>query len=97
MVLFVHRPEYYHIYDDGKGNDLCGRAQIIIAKHRKGATGDVLLDFQGKYTRFSNPDEFSDSLPQPNAGGEIVGSKMNDGIDDQAALPLPPSDGLCNY
>ncbi len=97
MVLFVHRPEYYHIYDDGKGNDLRGRAQIIIAKHRKGATGDVLLDFQGKYTRFSNPDEFSDSLPQPNAGGEIVGSKMNDGIDDQAALPLPPSDGLCNY
>ena len=43
MVLFVHRPEYYHIFDDGKGNDLRGKAQIIIAKHRKGATGDVLL------------------------------------------------------
>ena len=22
MVLFVHRPEYYHIYQDEKGNDL---------------------------------------------------------------------------
>ncbi len=36
MVLFVHRPEYYHIYQDEKGNDLHGMAQIIIAKHRKG-------------------------------------------------------------
>ena len=51
MVLFVHRPEYYHIYQDSNGQDLRGRAQIIIAKHRKGATGDVLLDFKGEYTR----------------------------------------------
>ena len=52
MVLFVHRPEYYHIYQDEKGNDLHGMAQIIIAKHRKGATGDVLLNFRGEFTRF---------------------------------------------
>ena len=43
MVLFVHRPEYYHIYQDDNGRDLHGMAQIIIAKHRKGATADVLL------------------------------------------------------
>ena len=24
MVLFVHRPEYYHIFTDEKGNDLHG-------------------------------------------------------------------------
>ena len=35
MVLFVHRPEYYHILQDDHGNDLHGMAQIIIAKHRK--------------------------------------------------------------
>ena len=29
MVLFVHRPEYYHIYQDSNGQDLRGRAQII--------------------------------------------------------------------
>lgn len=52
MVLFVHRPEYYHLYEDEKGNNLRGMAQIIIAKHRKGATGDVLLNFRGEYTRF---------------------------------------------
>ena len=55
MVLFVHRPEYYHIYQDDNGRDLHGMAQIIIAKHRKGATGDVLLRFNAEYTRFEDP------------------------------------------
>lgn len=55
MVIFVHRPEYYHIFQDDKGRDLRGMAQIIIAKHRKGATGDVLLTFKGEYTRFQKP------------------------------------------
>ena len=57
MVCFVHRPEYYHILQDEKGNDLRGMAQIIIAKHRKGATADVLLTFRGEFTRFQNPGE----------------------------------------
>ncbi len=55
MVLFVHRPEYYHIYHDDNGRDLQGMAQIIIAKHRKGATGDVLLTFRAEFTRFEDP------------------------------------------
>ncbi len=74
MVIFVHRPEYYHIYEDQKGNDLRGMAQIIIAKHRKGATKDVLLTFRGEYTRFQNPEEAT--------GGEIIGSKINGDVDD---------------
>lgn len=57
MVIFVHRPEYYHIYNDDNGRDLRGMVQIIIAKHRKGATGDVLLTFRGEYTRFENPED----------------------------------------
>lgn len=57
MVLFVHRPEYYHIYQDDYGHDLHGMGQIIIAKHRKGATGDVLLTFRGEFTRFENPED----------------------------------------
>ena len=79
MVVFVHRPEYYHIYQDEKGNDLHGMAQIIIAKHRKGATGDVLLTFLGKYTRFANPeDNYNRPSVSEDMGGEIVGSRMND-------------------
>ena len=85
LVLFVHRPEYYRIFQDEKGNDLHGKAQIIIAKHRKGATDDVLLSFRGEFTRFANPDD-NDMLPpmMPNdLGGEIIDSRMNDD-------PLPP-------
>lgn len=83
MVLFVHRPEYYHIYEDSNHNDLRGMAQIIIAKHRKGATGDVLLKFQGQYTKFANPEDVPDEMPAADMGGEIIGSRMNDD-------PLPP-------
>ena len=93
MVLFVHRPEYYHIYQDEKGNDLHGMAQIIIAKHRKGATGDVLLNFRGEFTRFQDP---TDSYTPVQEGGEIMGSKMNGGAAgsggaaDGSLPPLPP-------
>ena len=83
MVLFVHRPEYYHIYHDENGNDLRGMAQIIIAKHRKGAVGDVLLHFLGQYTRFANPE---DTYVPQTEGGEIIGSKMN----GDGPLPPPP-------
>ena len=85
MVLFVHRPEYYRIYNDEKGNDLRGKAQIIIAKHRKGATGDVLLTFRGEYTRFQNPDDNYSSAPD---SGEIISSRLN-GDDDPFGAPLP--------
>ena len=57
LVLFVHRPEYYNIFNDENGRDLHGMAQIIIAKHRKGATGDVLLTFRPELTRFENPED----------------------------------------
>ena len=77
MVLFVHRPEYYHILQDDKGNDLRGMAQIIIAKHRKGATGDILLTFRGEFTRFQDPEKSYGTKPDNAYGGEIMGSRMN--------------------
>lgn len=88
MVLFVHRPEYYHILTDEKGNDLRGMAQIIIAKHRKGATGDVLLKFKGQYTRFDNPDEH-DFIPGPSGDmGGLIQSRMNA---DDDVFDAPPT------
>lgn len=92
MVLFVHRPEYYHIYEDGKGNDLRGKAQIVIAKHRKGATRDVLLNFRGEFTRFANPDDdafdYGLNPRMSDMEGEVRESRMNS--DD----PLPPPANL---
>ena len=57
MVIFIHRPDYYHVYQDEKGNDLRGMAEVIVAKNRNGAVGDVLLRFRGEYARFQNPDD----------------------------------------
>lgn len=77
MVIFVHRPEYYHIYQDANGNDLRGMAQICIAKHRKGATKDVTLRFRGEYTRFANPDEVDIYAETENDGGTHRSSVLN--------------------
>ena len=88
MVIFVHRPEYYHIYQDEAGHDLRGMAQIIIAKHRKGATGDVLLTFRGEFTRFENPEDRNLANRAPIDGGEIRGSKLN----GEDINPIPPID-----
>ena len=87
MVIFVHRPEYYHIYQDDNGRDLHGMAQIIIAKHRKGATGDVLLTFRGEYTRFENPEDKNLGNRAPMGGGEILGSKVNGNNNTPPEMP----------
>lgn len=94
MVQFVHRPEYYHIYEDN-GVDLRGMAQIIIAKHRKGATKDVLLSFRGEFTRFANKNErqFVPHAPG-DMGGEIRESSLNSMVDDPLHGDVPPAMGL---
>ena len=74
IVCFIHRPEYYKIYQDEKGNDLKGVAEIIIAKHRNGAVGDVRLRFVGQYARFQNLEDES-LAPLPDDG--VLVSKMN--------------------
>ncbi len=81
MVVFIHRPEYYGITQDADGNSLMGIAEIIIAKHRNGAVGDVQLAFKGSLARFCDiqessdgtmPDDFSDAPKQA-----VFHSKMN--------------------
>src|SRR6056297_389490 len=54
IVMFIHRPEYYGITEDESGNSLMGVAEIIIAKHRNGATGDVHLAFKKELAKFSD-------------------------------------------
>jgi replicative DNA helicase len=47
VILMVYRDEYYN-----PGSPDSGTAEIIIAKHRMGATGEVRLAFQGEFSRF---------------------------------------------
>ena len=99
IVCFIHRPEYYKIFQDEKGNDLHGVAEIIIAKHRNGAVGDVRLRFVGQYARFQNlQDESIAPLPEE----AVLGSKMNrrqmapasasDEYIGMPPVPPPPAD-----
>ena len=80
---------YKRQYVDSKGNDLRGKAEIIIAKHRNGAVGDVLLTFRGEYARFQNPDDDA-TVPMPGEsgiGGEMIGGNAPMGADHFTTLP----------
>ncbi len=50
IVIFIHRPEYYDKEDETKR----GIAEILLAKHRNGPTGDFTLRFSREFTRFDN-------------------------------------------
>jgi replicative DNA helicase len=57
IIMFVYRGEVY----EKENEDLKGKAEVIIGKHRSGPTGTVDLAFRGEYTRFenlSNRDEY---------------------------------------
>jgi len=83
MVCFIHRPEYYKIFEDEKGNSLIGLAELIVAKHRNGATGDLKLRFKSEYARFQNIDD------DFNMGGAQYMSKMGTA---SAPANIKPSD-----
>lgn len=75
VVCFVHRPEYYYIYQDDKGNDMHNIALIIVAKNRLGYTGDAELHVDMSSRRFfENPlddnmmDGLTSGLDMPSAG-----------------------------
>ncbi len=51
IIMFVHREDYY---EKDKTKESTNVAEIIIGKHRNGATGTVLLTFLPEYTAFEN-------------------------------------------
>lgn len=82
IVCFIHRPEYYtKSSEDANGNDIRGLAELIVAKHRSGAVGDVKLRFVSKYARFENWDASINMVQEAfnESGMELrqVESRMN--------------------
>ena len=49
VVMFIYRDEYYN-----HDSERPGEADIVIAKHRNGPIGEVILTFQNEYPRFMN-------------------------------------------
>ena len=88
IVCFIHRPEYYtKSSEDANGNDIRGLAELIVAKHRSGAVGDVKLRFVSKYARFENWNDSIDMMNEAFSSAETkrerVASKMNARASDQ--------------
>ena len=94
IVAFIHRPEKYGFTEDTEGNSLKGYAEIIIAKHRNGALGDVQLFFKENFVKFVEPDTIlSTDLTQ------VFQSKMNDNVaksDEEYGNSSFPTGGMNN-
>ncbi len=93
MVIFIHRPEYYGISEDDEGNSLHNVAEIIIAKHRNGAVGDVRLTFRKELARFMDLQQYPADFEMPGAG-MTFSSKMNEDPGAPAMSPqiAPPDE-----
>ncbi len=89
MVCFIHRPEYYfHQGSDNFDTSMIGMAEIIVAKHRNGATGIVTLTFDKDHARFLNP---SDVLLYPNDPNDSASLKQGGSAQQQGYAVIQSS------
>ena len=79
IVCFIHRPEYYKITEDEHGSTI-GIAEIIISKHRNGATGIVRMKFESEYALFKDEEpqyaEFTSSMNRRTANASDNSNNM---------------------
>jgi replicative DNA helicase len=62
LVVFIFREEYYEQDPD---EEIRGKAELILAKHRNGPIGTVELAFQSAYPRFMNLARTDRQAPPP--------------------------------
>ena len=79
MVLFIHRHDYQGLNEDA--NDV-GRTQIIIAKHRNGAIGDIDMRFRADEVRFVDEQE---SLVHQAASAPVASAMNSDPLEGYGA------------
>ena len=60
IVSFIYRPEYYGMenWDDDMQTPSQGQGELIIAKHRNGALGNVRLKFTAELGKFEDIDGY---------------------------------------
>ncbi|MDQ1159734.1 replicative DNA helicase [Chryseobacterium sp. SORGH_AS 447] len=105
IVSFIFRPEYYKITvwdndEEGQETSTENQAELIIAKHRNGATADVRLSFLKHFAKFGDIEAAFDggmgggypsgfSTPEPSGFDKIKTT-----IQPGAAFDLPDSSKL---
>jgi len=58
MVMFVFREEEYTGPINKKGENVAGKAELLISKQRNGPTGKLIMSFDGRFTRFEQADDY---------------------------------------
>jgi len=85
LVLFIYRPEYYKIDEFEDGTSTHRIAELIIAKHRNGAVGEVKLKFIDTFAKFEDYIESGTGYNTNDVKAGITttfSSKMNDDNDE---------------
>lgn len=63
VVMMVHRPEYYMIFEDIHGRKFRGKMEIIVMKNALRPLGSVFLDYQQETGLVSQKDAMNASKP----------------------------------
>ncbi|MBR4787757.1 MAG: replicative DNA helicase [Bacteroidales bacterium] len=84
MVLFIYRPEYYHmdVFEEDQ-TPAAGLAEIMFEKNRHGSNGNIRVRFQKQYTKFSDVDTvlFSEEGESADTNARIMPNTHFDTID----------------
>lgn len=56
LVMLVHRPEYYRIYQSERGHDFRNMAELIVAKNNQGPTCKFLLPYEASTSSYNDSD-----------------------------------------
>ena len=75
VVMFVHRPEYYHIYMDEHGEDLHGLMQIIVRKNSFKPLGEFVLNYKQETGAVIMRNETSASAYKPTRMEDLMENK----------------------
>jgi replicative DNA helicase len=81
VVCFIFREEYYQRDEPDMDQDLKGKAELLIAKHRNGPVGTIELAFQDKYPRFRNMAQSYRERDAPPPPRDDFGDNGDDPID----------------
>lgn len=87
VVMFIYRPEYYHIdeWDDDERTPTQGQAEIDIAKYRHGETGYCRVGCDLKYMRFMDLENIGYDLSQK----YLQNKKIEPKLESIMELPKP--------
>ena len=99
IVAFIHRPEYYGLTELEDGTSTEGLAELIVAKHRNGATDIIKMKFRKEFAQFGDFDPLDGALYSGDReygssldGGDSIGvGGALSGMDSSAFEAMPPS------